>query len=99
MAPAGGIRAPPVLYAIRQNIHIQTQQFKYITCASYHIASYHSTFVDLEHSGRSKNMAVMILSFQTDRPGQTVQTQIRLLQSDPRLHCLQFPLHHLDALL
>ena len=25
---------------------------------------------------------VMILSFRTDTPGQTVQTQIRLLQSD-----------------
>ena len=45
---------------------------------------------------------VMILSFRTDRSGQTVQTQIRLLleeQSDQGLHCLQFPLHLLDALL
>ena len=43
----------------------------------------------------------MILSFQTDRPWQTVQTQIRLLleQSDQGLHCLQFWLHLLDALL
>ena len=42
------------------------------------------------------------LSFQTDRSRQTVQTQIRLLleeQSDQGLHCLQFPLHLLDALL
>ena len=34
---------------------------------------------------------VMILSFQTNRPWQTVQTQIRLLleeQSDQGLHCL-----------
>ena len=33
----------------------------------------------------------MILSFRTDRPGQTVQTKIRLLveeQSDQSLHCL-----------
>ena len=40
--------------------------------------------------------AIMILSFRTDRSGQTVQTQIRLLlkeQSDQGLHCLQFPLH------
>ena len=47
-------------------------------------------------------VTVMILSFQTDTPGQTVQTQIRLLleeQSDQGLHCLQFPLHLLDALL
>ena len=45
---------------------------------------------------------VMILSFRTDRSGQTVQTQIKLLleeQSDQGLHCLQFRLHLLDALL
>ena len=43
-----------------------------------------------------KNATVMIVSFRTDRSGQTVQTQIRLLleeQSDQGLHCLQFPLH------
>ena len=35
-------------------------------------------------------------------PGQTVQTQIRLLleeQSDQGLHCLPFRLHRLDSLL
>ena len=45
---------------------------------------------------------VMILSFRTDMPGQTVQTQIRLLleeQSDQGLHCLPFRLHRLDSLL
>ena len=57
---------------------------------------------------------VMILSFRTDMPGQTVQTQIRLLleetvqtqirllleaQSDQGLHCLPFSLHHLDSIL
>ena len=45
---------------------------------------------------------VMFLSFWTDMSGQTVQTQIRLLleeQSDQGLHCLQFWLHLLDALL
>ena len=44
---------------------------------------------------------VMILSFRTDRSGQTVQTQIRLLleeQSDQGLHCLPFRLHRLDSL-
>ena len=49
-----------------------------------------------------KYTTVMILSFRTDRPGQTVQTQIRLLleeQSDQGLHCLQFRLHRLDSLL
>ena len=45
---------------------------------------------------------IMILSFRTDRSGQTVQTQIRLLleeQSDQGLHCLPFRLHLLDSLL
>ena len=45
---------------------------------------------------------VMTLSFRTDRSGQTVQTQIRLLlevQSDQGLHCLLFHLHHFDKIL
>ena len=45
---------------------------------------------------------VKILSFWTDMPGQTVQTQIRLLleeQSDQVLHCLPFRLHCLASLL
>ena len=45
---------------------------------------------------------VMILSFRTDMPGQTVQTQSRLLleeQSDQGLYCLPFHLHRLDSLL
>ena len=52
----------------------------------------------------------MILSFRTDMPGQTVQTQIRLLlgavwsgttleQSDQGLYYLPFRLHSLDSLL
>ena len=44
---------------------------------------------------------VMILSFQTSRLGQTVQTQIRLLleeQSDQGLHRLLFHLHHFDKI-
>ena len=48
-----------------------------------------------------QSFTVMILSFRTDRPGQTVQTHIRLLleeQSDQGLHCLPFRLHHLDSL-
>ena len=43
----------------------------------------------------------MTLSFRTDKSGQTVQTQIRLLleeQSDQDLHCLQIPLYHFDYL-
>ena len=43
----------------------------------------------------------MILSFRTDRAGQTVQTQIRLLleeQSDQGLHCLLLQLHLFDEI-
>ena len=43
----------------------------------------------------------MILSFRTDKPEQTVQTQIRLLeeQSDRVLQSVPFRIHILDALL
>ena len=44
----------------------------------------------------------MTLSFQTDRSGQTVQTQIRLLleeQSDQGLHCLLFHWHCFELLM
>ena len=44
---------------------------------------------------------LMIQSFRTDRSGQTVQTQIRLLleeQSDQGLHCLLFHLHLFDEI-
>ena len=44
---------------------------------------------------------IMILGFRTDRSGQTVQTQIRLLlveQSDQGRHCLLFHLHHFDKI-
>ena len=43
----------------------------------------------------------MILSFQTVRSGQTLQTQIRLLlveQSNQGLHCLLFHLHLFDEI-
>ena len=49
-----------------------------------------------------KKITVMILSFWTDMPGQTVQTQIRLLLEEQKvqgLHCLPFRLHRLDSLL
>ena len=45
----------------------------------------------------SEPVTIMIVSFRTDRSGQIVQTQIRLLllkeQSDQGLHCLQIPPH------
>ena len=46
-------------------------------------------------------VTVMILNFQTDRSGQTVQSQIRLLleeQSDQCLHSLLFHLHVFDKI-
>ena len=51
-----------------------------------------------------KEYTVMFLSFRTDMPGQTVQTQIRLLlvleeQSDQGQHCLPSRLHRLDSFL
>ena len=48
---------------------------------------------------RCPKFTVMILNFRTDRSGQTLQTQIRLLleeQSDQGLRCLLF---HLDVFL
>ena len=45
------------------------------------------------------SLTVMILNFRTDRSGQTVQTQIRLLleeHSDQDLHCLLFYKHLFD---
>ena len=45
---------------------------------------------------------VMILRFRTDRSGETVQTQIRLIleeHPDQGLHCLQCRLHPLGAVL
>ena len=46
---------------------------------------------------------IIVISFRTDRSGQTVQTQIRLLleepdESDEGLHCLQFNLHLFDKI-
>ena len=44
---------------------------------------------------------IMTLNFRTDRSGQTVQTQIRLLleeQSDQGPHYLLFHLHHSDKI-
>ena len=52
--------------------------------------------------GMTGLITVMILSFWTDMPEQTVQTQIKLRleeQSDQGLHCLPFRLHCLDSLL
>ena len=54
------------------------------------------------HENKHITCTVMILSFRTDMPGQTVQTQIRRLleeQSDQGLHCLLFRLHRLDSFL
>ena len=47
-------------------------------------------------------LTVMILSFRTDRPGQTVKTQIRQLLEQKvwsGLHCLPFPRSHIVQIL
>ena len=52
--------------------------------------------VDQKNGRLLETNTVTILSFRTDRSGQTVQTLIRLLleeQSDQGLHCLPFNLH------
>ena len=46
----------------------------------------------------SKENTIMTLSFWTNRSGQTVQTQIRLLLEDQGLHCLLFHLHLFDEI-
>ena len=49
----------------------------------------------------SQGLTVIILNFRTDRSGQTVQTQIRLLQeeqSDQGLHCLLLHLPVFDKI-
>ena len=49
----------------------------------------------------ANDTVIMIQSFRTDRSGQTVQTQIRLLleaQSDQGLHCLLFHLRLFDKI-
>ena len=54
------------------------------------------------HVKKAKALTLMIISFRTDRFGQTAQTQMRLLleeeQSDQGLHCLQFHLRHFDKI-
>ena len=53
------------------------------------------------HQLQVRTLTIMILSFRTDRSGQTVQIQIRLLldvQSDLGLHCLLFHLHVFDKI-
>ena len=54
--------------------------------------------VRLNPSGLLIETTVMILSFGTDRFGQTVQTQIRLLLDDQGIHCLRLHLHHFDKI-
>ena len=69
-----------------------------VCCSRKNTSKYRITF----WKGTVVTITVMILSFRTDRPWQTVQTQIRLLleeQSDQGLHCLPFRLHPLDSLL
>ena len=55
----------------------------------------------VDRQNKKSECTVMILSFRTDKSGQTVQTQIRLLleeQSDQDPHCLLFHLHLFDEI-
>ena len=72
-----------------------------VFCTFFHVILSKQKFVAFVEIAVSSG-TVMILSFRTDMPGQTVQTQIRLLleeQSDQGLHCLPFRLQRLDSLL
>ena len=72
---------------------------------AHHISNYISEMkakgsLILQYSHKSVS-TVIILNFRTDRSGQTVQTQIRLLpeeQPDQGLHCLLFHLHVFDKI-
>ena len=71
------------------------------TCTNYQIYVLFNFLPIVLHCS-SVCSTVIFLSFRTDRSGQTVQTQIRLLleeQSDQGLHCLLFHLHLLEAFL
>ena len=62
-----------------------------IDIGHYDLFSWFNDFVLYLQDNYIDEHTLMILSFQTDRSGQTVQTQIRLLleeQSDQGLHCL-----------
>ena len=68
---------------------------------SFHLESTSMTFSAPALYTCTVRFTVMILSFQTNWSGQTVQTQIRLLleeQSDLGLHCLLFHLHLFDEI-
>ena len=94
------------------NTNKQTTTFRNLTFESHHEKKLFLPYENntgastqfnqhLCHSLPRKYITIMILSFRPDRPGQTVQTQIRLLlkeQSDQGLHCLSFCLHRLDSL-
>ena len=80
-------------------------QSTHVTCAlqySYHLSHIILGNKSVHHHSEAHNhhtCTVMILSFRTDRSGQTVQAQIRLLlkeQSDQGLHWLLFHRHLFD---
>ena len=96
-------RCPPSLYTSTYLYSRYTLVYKIFpfvstcsTCLLTQTHAYHN------HSDQWSQLqvicTVMILSFRTEMPGQTVQTQIEE-QSDQGLHCLPFHLHHLDSLL
>ena len=91
-----------VLYNERLVAYAVSDFFHTIVSLEFLFLSIISKYLQQKETGYLVITTEMIQSFRRDRPGQTVQTQIRLFleeQSDLGLHCLQFPLHLLDALL
>ena len=79
------------------NVIVSFELFCEKTC----LQSFRPSLTQTRLCSLQKVTTVMALSFRTDRYGQTVQTQIRLLleeQSDLGLHCLLFHLHLFDKI-
>ena len=89
-----------VLYLMQPLVYSEKTLLKDIKITSYFLHS--RKYIPMEVIKHLIVLSTVIfLSFRTDRSGQTVEQSDQGLeeQSDLGLHCLQFPLHLLDALL
>ena len=89
----GFMEDPMEEYRERRYINVWTAQEKQIFKEKY--LQHPKNFGVISSFLEKKVCTVIILSFRTDRSGQTVQTDE---QSDQAVHCLRFPVHLLDAL-